>query len=220
MKNYERYNKFLVLENNIQQQGLPNIIEEVLHYHPEMQKEVWWFFSQDMRQNEEKCFEKLSKLTNETFIITYPSFMEWFSSFEEQLYIFDKLIDRNIKLRIGVIHQDFYWYIIKWLHGDKHNKTNMNKYIRMLKRILKFHEIYHAKYNEIHFKHEGIFEKLKRVTWLSLEENYYREFEKLKVKATGEVEDIKFIYINPDDPEKSMIELGGKEYKLNEIEKV
>jgi len=227
MKNYERYNKFLILENDIEEKGLPNILKQVVKDHPNIRSEVWWWFNQDMRQNQVECFKKFSKLKNETFILTYPSFIGWDRSFEEQLYVFDELAETNIKLRIGVIHEDFYWYIINWLHGNKFNKTRMNSHIRRLKHILKFHEIYYVKTEDINYKHVNIFEKLERLTWSSLEENYFVDTLQVRIKTSKEIRKIAFVSINLGGPEKSIIalrrsnnEMRNDFFKLTEIEKI
>jgi len=203
--------KFLILENDIEQQGLPDFLQDVLDINKEIPYKVWWWFGEDVRQNPEKSFERFSNIDSDTFILTNPSFVGYGNSFEGKLNLFCKLMELGIKIRIGVIYYpDFYWFLVKWLHdrgcyvGSQKEK---DKEIAKLKACLDYHEIYSIKFDTI-LNDVPIKEAIKRLTWGWLSELYFKD--KSTVYHKGVKREVGYVHINENNPEKSEIKLVKK----------
>lgn len=232
MKNIKR---FLVLENDIESQGLPDILKDCLDVSTDIPYEVWWWFNQSVIQETKKSFERFKKVKPDTLLITYPSFVGYDNSFESKLRLFKELKDQGIKIKIGVLYyKSFYWFLVKWLHeygagmGDFQKKK---KEIEILKECLAYHHICYFTYEDVSFKDVPILDAIKRITWKSLEKKYFPEKQKFKINKTGEIKTVYNIYINTDYPEKSHIGYAtetkkGSHYsssndlKLSEITKI
>jgi len=203
--------EFLILENDIEAQGLPDFLQDVLDINKNIPYKVWWWFGQDVSQNPEKSIKKFSNISQDTFLLTNPSFVGYSNSFEEKLNLFYKLMELGIKIKIGVVYYpDFYWFLVKWLHdtgcyvGAQKVK---NKEIDKLKSCIEYHEIYSISYNTI-LNDTPIQEAIKRITWEWLNKMYFKD--KSKVIFKGKNREVGYVCIDENTPEKSEINLVKK----------
>lgn len=199
----EPYNRILILENDIESQGLPDILDDVIAIE-KLPHDVWWWFKYDIKQNPQEGFKRFAKVSKDTLIVSYPSFVGWDNTFEGNLFLFTKLKEAGIKIRISICYYpDFYLFVLKWLH-DLRSDERPKKSIDMLKSVLKYHEIYYFRSEEI-WDDKKLSECSIRLTWKSLEDNYFGNKKKFKVNSTGEILEIGWIHIDRDSIHKSYI---------------
>ena len=198
--------KFLILENDIQHQGLPYILTDCLETIPEIPYDVWYWFGEDVRQNPEKSFARFAAVESETLILSYPSFVGYGNSFEGKLHLFKVLKDKGIKLNLALMkYPDFYWYVVKWMNDDNHNPKKKAEEIEVLKKVLDYHTIGYFTYNDIVIHEKPFFESIKDITWESLEGYYYPRKSKCKEISTGVIREVNHVYIKEDKVEDSII---------------
>ena len=200
--------KFLVLENGPEDLGLPDELKDVLDIN-DIPYDVWYWFSIDVNQEPKETMERFATLDKDTFLITHPSFVGLGNSFESKLRLFQALMEKNIKVNIGVLYySDFYWFLIKWLHavGAAHDsQKRKNKEIQTLKKCLEFHEIYTIPYDTAYMDEVPVLECRKRITWKWLEENYFKRSS--WVVFDGKKRRVSYIGIDDSNPEKSYVAL-------------
>jgi hypothetical protein len=225
----KKIKKVLILENDSEFQGFPDVIKDFLEDNPKLEVDKWFWFGEDVRQNPIKSLERFASVKDDTMVLTYPSFVGHGNSFEGKLSVFAQLMKHNVKLKMTIIfYPDFYWYLVKWMH-DGYDPRKKKADIEILKSVLQFHEIYTLKHHDVRRSHKEVdFKKLPRLTWSDLEKNYFQRKEVVRVKATGKEYPLMYIHINLDEPEKSSVSLdlnknvytNADDLKLSEIEKI
>lgn len=225
--------KILVLENDIEHQGLPDVLQEIVEENDEYDFDIWWWFGEDVKQNTEKSFKRFAEASkNNILCISYPSFVGYGNSFDSKLFLFTKLMEQGIKLKLGICYYpDFFWFLVKWANDiNKSYKTKKEKLttINLLKKNLEFHEIYNINWSDAYMSKTKLHDNLTRLNWDSLSKYIFESDEIVKVKATGEKKELRYIYINIDKPFESTVALdnGTNSYSsdeditLAEIEKI
>lgn len=214
----KKYEKILVFENDIEQQGLPRQLKTLLKKE-DVPTEVWYNFNYSFYHSSEDNFKRLSKLSD-TLVVTMPSFVGADNQFSRYINLFLKLKELNIKLNIAILYSsDFFVYLLKHLSsGSSYMKKEVNH--KQLKEILDFHSIY---------KIESDIGTSILIDYDKLLESYFethRKLEKTKVrvKATGEIYNVQYIYYGDDfDSIDLTLEIENdynNSFKLNEIEKL
>lgn len=213
----QNFKKLLILENDTQSQGLPEMLEDCIN-NQKLPYNVWWWFNQSIIQKPEESFKTFSEIDSETLLVSYPSFAGYGNTFESKIYLFDKLKEQNIKLNIAILYYpSFYWFLIKWLHnispsitGDKEKQ----KVIKVFKEVIEYHNISFFTYDK------PLLESINRITWQTLEPNYFYRDQKLKIKSTGEIINFFSICVNENKPENTKItyleELENDKYTFND----
>ena len=86
----EPFNKIVILENDEERQGLPDSMQAIIDHDTthEIEKQVWWWFGEDVRQNTEQSFAKFKALAPDTLFFTNPSFAGYGNSFDGKLFLF------------------------------------------------------------------------------------------------------------------------------------
>lgn len=229
------YDKILVLENDIEFQGLPSILKHIL-IDATIPHKVWWNFD-----NTSDDDTYLHLLNDKTLLLAYPSFAGPGNTLENKLFFFLKLKEAGIKINLCVIYYtDFYWYILQWLNDYNFNKAKKKNKLQLLKEILDFHNITYIKYMDATLKNNVIEEHSIKITYDSIIENYFETDSNVKIKETGEVYPVYSTSIYENEPERSYVTLRipdarpsreevrkmGQDYiaiktdfKFNEIEK-
>jgi len=224
-----KVSKVLILENDSKFQGFPDIIQDFIQDNPKLKVDEWFWFGEDVRQNPEKSMKRFASIKDCTMVLTYPSFVGAGNSFEGKLWLFSKLMENNIKIKITVIfYPDFYWFLVKWLH-DGYDPRKKKADIETLKKVLQYHEIYSLKYGDVRRSHKGVdFDTLTRISWEDLSKNYFPKKEKVRVIASGKVYPVSYVHINVDKPEESSVSLdfgtntysSADDLKIGQIEKI
>ena len=89
-------NQILVLENDIEPQGLPHLLRRTLKYSP-VPYNVWWWFSQYVIQHPEDSLRRFSEIQSDTLLLSQPSFAGWDNAFEDKMDLFVTLMEKGIK---------------------------------------------------------------------------------------------------------------------------
>ncbi len=222
------FNKILVLENDIEHQGLPDQIDNVIHSIGKPH-DVWWWFGEDVRQNTERSLKRFAEITPDTLVMTQPSFVGYGNTFEGKLALFAKLAEMNVRLMLGIVYYpDFYLYVLYWLH--RLDKKERERYIPMLKLALESHEIYCVDWMEIYVHNAKFSDCIKQLTWEDISKNYYdKKIDRVRIKSTGEVFKIGYVSIDKEKLEDSRISIDREtgrcdsstdDFKFKDIEKV
>jgi hypothetical protein len=218
------YNQILVLENDTEHMGLPSVVSDLLKNEP-YKTDIWFNFSYSFYNKKEENFKRLSEISEDTLLVSYPSFVGLDNQFDKYLLLFFQLKTMNIKIDINIIfYEDFEIFLLKFLSEEKtYLKKERNHEI--LKEILDFHNIYVSPYlSNVSFK-----ESAKLITYDNLMFNYYETHRKLevtkcKVKSTGEIYDAYYIlYYKNFKETKITLKIEGdfnNSYRLDEIEKI
>ena len=224
--------KIVVLENDQQFQGLPLPLQDIYDEHTG-DKEVWWWFGEDVRQNTQACLAKFRELAPNCVFITQPSFVGVGNSFDGKLFLFKNLASLGIKIKVNIVYApDFYWFLIGWL-GSKHDKNSRTEALQTLKFCVEYHDIgYSSKPygNPDSLDIDTLFTAL---TWDSLMENYFQKGDLVKLKSSGEIVKLTYAYLSDkeercdfsiDDgiPDEKRRELNMpiKHIRRNKIEKI
>lgn len=227
------FSKVVVLENDEEFKGLPISIEYLLKTKDikDKDKEIWYWFSEDFRQHTQGCITRFDVLCNSSFFISQPSFCGFGNSFDKYVNIFFALYERGIKLSLGVIYANFYWYIVGWI-GGKHRESEKIKSLNLLRMCLEYHDIYYTE--KILVNESETFEQIfTAVTYSSLMENIFIDGDKVRIKEKGQIVELEYVYLsdkiehcafvyNDGIPDDKRRDLGKpiREYKRHEIEKV
>ena len=211
------YDKILVVENDMKE--VPYILNKILNK-VDLPIDYWFNFNYSFYHNSAESFKRLNKLNEKTLIVSNPSFVGADNQFSRYINLFLKLKELNIKLNIAILYSsDFFVYLLKHLSSESsYMKKEVNH--KQLKEILDFHSIY---------KIESDIGTSILIDYDKLLESYFethRKLEKTKVrvKATGEIYNVQYIYYGDDfDSIDLTLEIENdynNSFKLNEIEKL
>ena len=84
------YKNILVFENDTEFQGLPGNVKDILK-HETVPYDVWFNFNYSFYHSSIENFERLSKLDNNTLVVTAPSFVGADNQFSRYIGLFLKL---------------------------------------------------------------------------------------------------------------------------------
>ncbi len=192
---FMNHSKLVVLENDIEHQGLPECIKDILDEHKETPHEIWWWFGEDVRQNPEKSISKFKSLAPDSFFISQPSFVGYGNSFDGKLFLFKKLMDFGVKISLGIAYYpDFYWFLINWM-GEQRRPSVRIELFDQLKACLEFHEISYASPVDIQCTDADQLSLFKRLTWKDLMQNYFQRGDNVLIKETGVVVKLESVYL-------------------------
>ena len=197
------FDKLVVLENDIEHQGLPDSMQDILDENKHTEHQIWWWFGEDVRQNPEKSMMQFNALAANSLFITQPSFVGYGNSFEGKLFLFKKLMEVGIKISIGIAYYpNFYWFLINWL-GDIQSrpKVDRQRLFEDLKACVNYHDIYYADSVELKTTDKRLLDCFLKLTWDDLMVNYFEKGMEVRIKATGEVVKLEFVYFS-DKPER------------------
>lgn len=70
----KKFDKMLVLENDIQHQGLPDHLQDIIDINKKP-ADIWWWFGEDVRQNTAKSFKRFAEAAADPgmLVISNPS---------------------------------------------------------------------------------------------------------------------------------------------------
>lgn len=197
------FNKILILENDIESQGLPDVIQDIIDTE-NVPYETWWWFKQDILQNTADCIKRFAKISKDTMLLTYPSFIGWDNTFESHLHLFEELMKKQIKIRICVVYySSFYLYVLKYMSNLNGSKKQIQAKLDSLKAILEYHEIYSTEYYKVAVKDISLKNASTRLTFEWLKENYYIHGDKIKVIETGKILRVNCAYIDTNEDDLS-----------------
>lgn len=226
------FKKILVLENDIEKQGLPNIIEDILEA-SSTPYDVWWWFSQSIRQHSAEGIQRFAETHGNTFYLSYPSFVGWDNSFEDKLHLFKVLKEHGIKLNIGICHYpNFFNYLVKKMY-EFNRKTYIEdlECYNILKECVEFHNIYDINYLSVRSS-DNIENELKLITWEDLSKYFFKckeskkdkDFDSVKVLATGEIYPVYHVSIDKENINESYLNLYiegdyNSKFKFSDLER-
>lgn len=221
------YKNILVFENDMEFQGLPSIVKTLLK-NEIVEYDVWFNFNYSFYHNSVENYDRLSKLNNDTLIVTYPSFVGADNQFNKYIGLFLKLKQMNIKLNIAIMYSsNFYVYLLNFLSNEENYLKKENNH-GQLKNILEFHNIYNIDIKTLHDK-KPIYDKIELITYDKLIESYFETHRKLKITkckviSTNEIYDAYSIHYY-ENFEETTITLkiennSNNSFHLNEIIKL
>lgn len=138
-------------------------------------------------------------------------------------------MESDIRLDLAILYYpNFYNYVLKWMHDLDTRKAREEK-LPMLKTVLEYHSIYEIDRDKAWMNELPLEESCTRITWDSLMSNYFKRKDKVRIKATGEVFDVGYAFIDKDELGESSIHIdrgtghydsSTDNFKLKDVEKV
>lgn len=191
-----KFKDILILENDTERQGLPDILQDILD-NEKVPHKTWWWFKQDVLQNTQESFKRFSEVSKDTMLLSYPSFLGWDNTFESHLHLFKELMKKGIKLKICIIyHPNFYLCVLNYMTELEGSKKQIETKLNELKEMLNFHEIYATNYYAISVYDSLLKDASTRLTYEWLKENYYVKGDKICNLETNKIHTVSFCIIN------------------------
>jgi hypothetical protein len=225
MKNF---NKIEIFENDIEFQGLADVLMDSLEY-TNLPYEVWWNFNTEIIYGDGKAnMLRFSQISKDTLCVCYPSFVGLGNSIDGYLRLLAKLKENNINLDIVVIKYDNFIYELASFLNRINSKFEYTQTLTNLTDILVFHNLYYLSYEDVIIS-EKPYTEAKHIKIEDITCYIYRKDELFKIKATGEICKAYSTGIYEKNMEKSYVSRfneNGKfdsskdNFLLSEIEKV
>lgn len=230
------FTKFLILENDIEHQGLPDTLKRITEAWTEIPYEVWWWFSEDIRQHADQCLDRFKNLEPGTVILSNPSFAGYGNSFTGKLHLFAVLKSQGIKLDMVIVYYpNFFDYVLNWFYETASKpKVEREKQRNLLKEVLEYHNVTYVTFEALTdatIRAKELPEFFSITTPLTYEliiDKYYSEKSKVRQISTGRIVEVFYVSINPQYPEYNKVSIfndkGGcnsaDDIPFNDIEKI
>lgn len=134
------FDHVLVLEND--EKEIPSSLQRVLSkQHKDTRIEYWFGFNISLSNDPLYVFDKLKEEATSAFIVTQPSFVGYDNEFQKYVYLFLKLIDKEIKLDIAILfNNEFKQLLIEFINQNV-NASKLEVLRDQIKSILEYHSI-------------------------------------------------------------------------------
>lgn len=217
------FKQVLVLENDLEQNGVPSWLKREIES-INLPTEYWYDFRMTLYRYKQLSMERFLNLSEDTLLLSAPSFVGYDNSFESYVHLFYQLKELNKSVNLAIVFPEgFFMYLLHYL-SDEDNLSKKEQRHRILKDILDFHNIY-----EIEFLGDNV----QKITYENLVSFYYERHrqkrEQVIIKETNEIvdvvyvsypksnnfDDIRITIINPlDETERNV------DYNIHQIEKI